>query len=152
MNVVEMAALARRRLTLVLAPREEGPYEHVANLIQVLLGAEAGAYSVTWGGAINFQKGEDLSRTDPQFIAVLAHELTHVVQWLSNPIGYDLSMIGTWLWAGTLGRLFGADPYRLPDGWESRPFSSFSREQQGEIVQRCYAGSATACGVSPYHP
>ena len=40
MNTTEMAALARRRLTLIIA-RPEGPYDHVANGIQLLLAAEA---------------------------------------------------------------------------------------------------------------
>ncbi len=39
MTTVEMAALAKRRLTLALA-QPEGPYDHVANAIQLLLAAE----------------------------------------------------------------------------------------------------------------
>jgi hypothetical protein len=103
---------------------------------------------VTWGGGINFGKGIDLSSTDPAFIAVLAHELTQVIQWQENPLGYDLSMLWTW----SVGLAFNGDPYNLPNSWQYRSFSTFSREQQGEIVWRCYSGSTEACQVSPYHP
>jgi RHS repeat-associated protein len=37
-----------------------------------------GAEALTWGGAINFQNGTNLGRTDQRFIASLAHELRHV--------------------------------------------------------------------------
>jgi hypothetical protein len=68
--------------------------------------------ALTWGGAINFEEGQDLSATDDRFIALLAHELTHVAQWLDNPWGYNFSMIWTW----TVGRIFNPDPYQLPSG------------------------------------
>ena len=107
--------------------------------------------TVTWGGAINFQGGTDLSRTDQAFIALLAHELQHVVQWLNSPMNYNLSMLWTW----TLGRIFNPDPYYLGNDWQLRQFSSFAREQQGAIVGLCYSGSSAACqssGYSGYQP
>jgi hypothetical protein len=70
------------------------------------------------------------------------------VQWIDNPLGYDLSMIWTW----SVGLLFNGNPYRLPGNWQDRSFSGFTREQQGAIVEYCYAGFTIYCSVSPYHP
>jgi hypothetical protein len=105
--------------------------------------AEKSGRPFTLGYNIFLPSGAD----DP---AVLAHEVTHVIQF--ERWGEISALV-----RGGLARLqefLGGNPYSLPNPFTpGRAFGSYSMEQQGQIVQNCFAGNiGGACGVSPYRP
>ena len=108
-----------------------------------------GPAAITLGNNIVFSRDWNIASTNVRFMALLAHELTHIVQ---------IQQMGTFafyareiLWEQTLGRLFGSLswPARLD---ESIPFSQYGLERQARIVQGCYLSFSNYCNVSPYRP
>jgi Domain of unknown function (DUF4157) len=86
-------------------------------------------------------------------VAVLAHELTHCVQfqtwgarrYFARGIGEQARYL--------LHRLFGigSSPYAYTIE-QAKPFESYGMEQQGQIVEDCFRRDATAGRISPYRP
>ncbi len=112
------------------------------------LGGILAPTAMTFGHTIAFREGTNINSTDREFVALLAHELTHVVQY--RELG-AVAFYGRAIWEHTLGRLFHGNPYSV-DRFD-RPFGSYRLEQQGTIVHLCYLNpSSAACGASPYRP
>jgi len=86
-------------------------------------------------------------------LAILAHELTHCGQYQRwGPPRYFARGAAAQL-RDLLFRGFGLgrNPYvyRLEAG---KPFEAYGMEQQGQIVEDSFRGSAEALAVSPYRP
>jgi hypothetical protein len=86
-------------------------------------------------------------------LPMLAHELTHCGQYQAW---------GSWVYftrgAATQIRdllhrtlRFGPSPYRYTPE-PTKPFATYGMEQQGQIVEDCFRGSAAAREISPFHP
>jgi hypothetical protein len=105
----------------------------------------SGGRAVTLGN--NIYSPRELSATNVGDVALAAHELTHVGQFQSwGRARYYSRALGD-----RATELRGGNPY----DWRSTgltKFSSFGMEQQGQIVQDCFLGSSSACGISPYRP
>ena len=104
---------------------------------------------VTAGATIMIDMYRDDKTTGrDSFLAILAHELTHVWQNEDElPLGStEGGLIGLMHLAGT--EMFGSSftyNYTLVPG---EPFFMYSTEQQGQIVQDCYSGyNRAACSV-----
>jgi hypothetical protein len=85
-------------------------------------------------------------------LAVLAHELTHCAQYQAwGPVRYYARAVaerGRELrWRFGLG----PGPYEYASE-PPRSFESYRMEQQGQIVEDCFRGSARAAALSPYRP
>ena len=85
-------------------------------------------------------------------LATLAHELTHCGQFQRwGPARYFIrgavAQLQELLHRAGLGR--SPYVYRLEDG---KPFEAYGMEQQGQIVEDSFRGSAEALAVSPYRP
>lgn len=85
-------------------------------------------------------------------LAVIAHELTHCAQYQSwGPVRYYARGVAERLrevrWALGLG----PSPYSY-DVEPGKPFERYRMEQQGQIVEDCFRGSARAAAISPYRP
>jgi hypothetical protein len=86
-------------------------------------------------------------------LPVLAHELTHCVQYQRwGPVAYYARGI-----AGRARELahsllgLGSSPYAYrPD--PARPFQRYGMEQQGQIVEDCFRGDSAAGAISPFQP
>ena len=94
--------------------------------------------------------GFDIYLPDDQAhdLPTLAHEVTHVGQFQAwGGLGYYKAAIGD-----RRAELGGGNPYALPSPLPgNRSFRSYGMEQQGQIVQNCFAGLG-GCKVSPYRP
>jgi RHS repeat-associated protein len=90
---------------------------------------------------------------DRSRLVLLAHEMTHVAQYQS--LGDLYYYVQTGFEQLVYARGYGIDVYDWKDSYSwnpGRPFGGYGREQQASIVGDCYAGNATACTISPYHP
>jgi hypothetical protein len=86
-------------------------------------------------------------------LPVLAHELTHCVQYQSwGPRRYFARGLKEQV-RDLLHRLLrvGSSPYAYAVE-EGRPFESYGMEQQGQIVEDCFRSDAAASRISPYRP
>jgi len=85
-------------------------------------------------------------------LAVLAHELTHCAQYQAwGPVRYYARAVAER--GRELRWRFGLGP--SPYEYASEPrrsFESYRMEQQGQIVEDCFRGSARAAALSPYRP
>ena len=98
--------------------------------------------------------GNDVFLPDPcaDDLATLAHELTHcgqfqrwgAIRYFSRGAAAQLREL---LHRAGLGRSPYA--YRLEAG---KPFDAYGIEQQGQIVEDCFRGTAEPLAVSPYRP
>ena len=85
-------------------------------------------------------------------LPVLAHELTHCAQYQAwGPLRYFgcavVERLRELRWRVGLG----PSPYEYEcEPW--KPFESYRMEQQGQIVEDCFRGSARAARISPYRP
>jgi hypothetical protein len=85
-------------------------------------------------------------------LAVMAHELTHCAQYQSwGPVRYYARGLAERVrelrWALGLG----PSPYAY-DIEPGKRFEHYGMEQQGQIVEDCFRGSARAAAISPYRP
>jgi RHS repeat-associated protein len=91
--------------------------------------------------------GSNISLNVGYSLGELAHEVFHYVDQYQR-----MGMVSYYLSFGALHLgelLFGTDLYSWTPGQQ---FREYGLEQQGQIVQDCYNGSATACDISPYDP
>jgi len=86
-------------------------------------------------------------------LAVLAHELTHCGQFQRWGAPRYFARGAAAQLRELLFRRFGVGrspyAYRLEAG---KPFDAYGMEQQGQIVEDSFRGSAAALAVSPYRP
>jgi len=85
-------------------------------------------------------------------VPVIAHELTHCAQYQAwGPVRYYARGAAERLrelrWR--LGR--GPNPYAY-EADPAKQFEHYRMEQQGQIVEDCFRGSARAAAISPYRP
>ncbi|MBA2626404.1 MAG: DUF4157 domain-containing protein [Gemmatimonadales bacterium] len=116
------------------------------DLIRSLVLAVSGGRAVALGNDVFLPAGEAGN------VALLAHELTHCGQYQQwGPL--------TYYGRGLVDRIrevlhlrlgVGESPYRYAA--DDRPFTAYGMEQQGQIVEDCFNGDATAAGISPYRP
>lgn len=105
----------------------------------------SGGRAVTLGNKIYMSR--ELDPNNSADVALAAHELTHVGQYQSQG-GRK------YYWGGIGARvkeMSGGDPYAWSHQ-KAQPFGSYKMEQQGQIVQECFLGRASACSISPYRP
>jgi Domain of unknown function (DUF4157) len=86
-------------------------------------------------------------------LAVLAHELTHCLQYQSwGPLHYfsrgAVVQLRDLLYR-TVG--IGSSAYRY-QAVPGRPFQAYGMEQQGQIVEDCFRGQPLARTISPFQP
>lgn len=85
-------------------------------------------------------------------LAVLAHELTHCAQYQAwGPVRYYTRALAERAREVRWRLGLGPSPYEYRSE-PPRPFESYRMEQQGQIVEDCFRGSARAAALSPYHP
>ena len=86
-------------------------------------------------------------------LAVLAHELTHCVQYQTwgarRYFARGLREQVRYLLHRLCG--IGSSPYAYTLEQE-KPFESYGMEQQGQIVEDCFRSDAIASRISPYRP
>jgi hypothetical protein len=85
-------------------------------------------------------------------LPVLAHELTHCAQYQAwGPLRYYGRALAER--AREIRWRLGLGPSPYEYGSEPpKPFERYRMEQQGQIVEDCFRGSARAAAISPYHP
>ncbi|HET8622789.1 MAG TPA: DUF4157 domain-containing protein [Gemmatimonadales bacterium] len=85
-------------------------------------------------------------------IPVIAHELTHCAQYQRwGPIRYYARGIAERARELRWRLGLGPNPYAYEID-PAKPFDRYRMEQQGQIVEDCYRGSAEAASISPYRP
>jgi hypothetical protein len=86
-------------------------------------------------------------------LAMLAHELTHCVQYqtwgMRRYFARGLREQVRYLLHRLFG--FGSSPYAYTVEQE-KPFESYGMEQQGQIVEDCFRRDVAASRISPYKP
>ena len=85
-------------------------------------------------------------------LPVLAHELTHCSQYQSwGPLRYYGRAVTERLRELRWRLGLGPNPYAY-DLESEKPFEGYRMEQQGQIVEDCFRGSARAAKISPHRP
>lgn len=88
----------------------------------------------------------------PVPIPVLAHELVHCAQYQSwGPLRYYSRGLAERVREICWRLGLGPNPYAYEIDPE-KPFDGYRMEQQGQIVEDCFRGSARAAAISPYRP
>jgi hypothetical protein len=113
---------------------------------RLVLGVSRGR-AVALGNHIFLSTGSDAD------LALLAHELTHCVQYQTWGARRYFARGLREQARDLLHRLFGigSSPYTYTVE-EEKPFESYGMEQQGQIVEDCFRRDAKASRVSPYRP
>ncbi len=113
--------------------------------IRRLVLALSGGRAVALGNHVFLPEG-------PPLLPVLAHELTHCGQYQAwGALQYYVRGIGDRCRDVAHAALnLCESPYRYTA--DGRPFDAYGMEQQGQIVEDCFNGDATARALSPYHP
>jgi Domain of unknown function (DUF4157) len=85
-------------------------------------------------------------------IPVIAHELTHCAQYQAwGPLRYYARGLAERMREVSWRLGLGCSPYAYELD-PQKPFERYGMEQQGQIVEDCYRGSAEAAAISPYRP
>jgi hypothetical protein len=85
-------------------------------------------------------------------LPIIAHELTHCAQYQAwGPLRYYARGAAERLRELRWRLGLGSSPYAYEPEPE-KPFERYRMEQQGQIVEDCFRGSARAAGISPYRP
>ena len=115
-------------------------------LLRRLILAASGGRGVTLGNHVFLPEGV------AQSIPVIAHELTHCAQYQTwGPLRYYARGIAERAREMRWRLGLGPNPYAYEIA-PGKPFDQYGMEQQGQIVEDCYRGSAAAAAVSPYRP
>jgi hypothetical protein len=144
----EVAALGTLALRLdrerVRLHRGDGP--RISRLLRAAVLTLSGGRAVTLGNHVFLP--ESCCRSIP----VLAHELTHCVQYqtwgparyFSRGMADRVRELRHWIGAGPSPYSYTVD--------QGKPFASYGMEQQGQIVEDCFRGHPIARTLSPFQP
>lgn len=114
--------------------------------------ARRGVLALSRGRAIALGNHVFLPSRASVSIPVLAHELMHCAQYQSwGPMRYYSRGLAERVRELRWRLGLGPSPYAYEADPE-KPFGGYRMEQQGQIVEDCFRGSARAAAISPYRP